>query len=42
MTDYLLEEVTLATNVIMPALEMAQETGKVLEWLKPEGAQWSR
>ncbi len=29
--------VNLATNIIMPALEMAQETGKVLRWLKPEG-----
>ena len=28
----------LATNVIMPALEMAQETGKILRWLKAEGA----
>ncbi len=28
----------MATNIIMPALEMAQETGKVLRWLKPEGA----
>ncbi|MFQ5859853.1 MAG: 2-oxo acid dehydrogenase subunit E2, partial [Anaerolineae bacterium] len=27
----------LATNVIMPALGIAQETGKVLKWLKPEG-----
>ena len=27
----------MATNVIMPALEMAQETGKVLRWLKKEG-----
>ncbi|MGE5265551.1 MAG: 2-oxo acid dehydrogenase subunit E2 [Acidobacteriota bacterium] len=27
----------MATNVIMPALEMAQETGKVLRWLKAEG-----
>ncbi len=31
-------EVVLATNVIMPALEMAQETGKILRWLKLEGA----
>jgi len=29
----------VATNVIMPALGVAQETGKVLRWLKPEGAQ---
>jgi pyruvate dehydrogenase E2 component (dihydrolipoamide acetyltransferase) len=28
----------MATNVILPALGMAQETGKVLEWLKGEGA----
>lgn len=27
----------MATNVIMPALGMAQETGKVLRWLKGEG-----
>jgi pyruvate dehydrogenase E2 component (dihydrolipoamide acetyltransferase) len=27
----------VATNVIMPALGMAQETGKVLRWLKREG-----
>ncbi len=27
----------MATNVIMPALGMAQETGKVLRWLKREG-----
>jgi pyruvate/2-oxoglutarate dehydrogenase complex dihydrolipoamide acyltransferase (E2) component len=26
----------MPTNVIMPALELAQETGKVLRW--PEGA----
>ena len=29
---------TLATNVIMPALEMAQDSGKILRWLKTEGA----
>jgi len=28
----------MPTNVIMPALELAQETGKVLRWLKPPGA----
>ena len=28
----------MPTNVIMPALEMAQETGKVIRWLKPPGA----
>ena len=27
----------MATNVIMPALELAQETGKVLRWLKRPG-----
>ncbi|PYM93505.1 MAG: hypothetical protein DME04_11765 [Candidatus Rokuibacteriota bacterium] len=27
----------MATNVIMPALEMAQETGKVVHWLKRPG-----
>ena len=29
----------MATTVIMPALGMAQETGKVIRWLKTEGAQ---
>ena len=28
----------MPTTVIMPALELAQETGKVLRWLKPPGA----
>ena len=28
----------MATNVIMPALEMAQDSGKILRWLKAEGA----
>jgi pyruvate dehydrogenase E2 component (dihydrolipoyllysine-residue acetyltransferase) len=32
----------VATNVIMPALGMAQETGKVIRWLKTEGAQVAR
>src|SRR5207237_7804785 len=27
----------MPTNVIMPALEMAQETGKVVRWLKSPG-----
>jgi hypothetical protein len=27
----------MQTNVIMPALELAQETGKVLRWLKAPG-----
>jgi pyruvate dehydrogenase E2 component (dihydrolipoamide acetyltransferase) len=32
----------LATDVIMPALGMAQETGKVLRWLKAEGDEVSK
>lgn len=28
---------TMAISVVMPALEMAQETGKVISWLKKEG-----
>ncbi|MGH7306826.1 MAG: biotin/lipoyl-containing protein, partial [Candidatus Rokuibacteriota bacterium] len=27
----------MATNIIMPALELAQETGKVVHWLKRPG-----
>src|SRR6266850_4245248 len=27
----------MATSVVMPALEMAQETGKIIAWLKKEG-----
>jgi pyruvate dehydrogenase E2 component (dihydrolipoamide acetyltransferase) len=27
----------MATSVVMPALEMAQESGKILSWLKKEG-----
>jgi pyruvate dehydrogenase E2 component (dihydrolipoamide acetyltransferase) len=27
----------MATSVVMPALEMAQESGKILAWLKKEG-----
>jgi pyruvate dehydrogenase E2 component (dihydrolipoamide acetyltransferase) len=27
----------MPTTVIMPALELAQETGKVLKWLKSPG-----
>jgi pyruvate dehydrogenase E2 component (dihydrolipoamide acetyltransferase) len=27
----------MPTNVILPALELAQETGKVLRWLKALG-----
>src|SRR5260370_41460959 len=29
----------MATDVILPALGMAQETGKVVRWLKVEGEQ---
>ena len=29
----------MPTNVILPALGMAQDTGKILEWLKAEGEQ---
>ncbi len=32
----------MATNVIMPALGLAQETGKVLRWLKVEGEMISK
>jgi pyruvate dehydrogenase E2 component (dihydrolipoyllysine-residue acetyltransferase) len=28
----------MATNVILPALGMAQDTGKIVQWLKAEGA----
>src|SRR6266567_1855559 len=28
---------TMATNVILPALGMSQDTGKILRWLKAEG-----
>ena len=28
----------MATEVIMPALELAQDTGKLLRWLRPAGA----
>src|SRR5216117_1509938 len=27
----------MAKSVVMPALEMAQETGKIVSWLKKEG-----
>src|SRR6476469_926395 len=27
----------MAVSVVMPALEMAQETGKIVSWLKKEG-----
>src|SRR5690242_7232457 len=29
----------MATNVILPALGMAQDTGKIVRWLKAEGEQ---
>jgi pyruvate dehydrogenase E2 component (dihydrolipoamide acetyltransferase) len=32
----------MATDVIIPALGMAQETGKILRWLQPEGAAVSK
>ncbi len=28
----------MAISIVMPALEMAQETGKLVSWLQPEGA----
>src|SRR5437016_5230981 len=27
----------MATSIVMPALEMAQETGKIVSWVKKEG-----
>src|SRR5271168_3117867 len=30
-------DTTMAISVVMPALEMAQETGKLISWLKKEG-----
>lgn len=32
----------MPTNVVMPALEMAQETGKLIRWLKREGDRVSK
>src|SRR5579871_4761869 len=32
----------MATSVVMPALEMAQETGKIVSWLKKEGESISK
>jgi pyruvate dehydrogenase E2 component (dihydrolipoamide acetyltransferase) len=32
----------MATNVIMPALGIAQETGRIVQWLKTEGQQVSK
>src|SRR6516165_12640427 len=31
------DPLAMAVSVVMPALEMAQETGKLLAWLKKEG-----
>src|SRR5262245_1603866 len=31
------DQSSMATSVVMPALEMAQETGKIVSWLKKEG-----
>jgi pyruvate dehydrogenase E2 component (dihydrolipoyllysine-residue acetyltransferase) len=33
----MLPPITMAISVVMPALEMAQETGKLVAWLKKEG-----
>src|SRR5271168_3440124 len=30
-------DTSMAISVVMPALEMAQETGKLISWLKKEG-----
>src|ERR1051326_2821022 len=32
----------MATSVVMPALEMAQETGKIVSWVKKEGESVSK
>jgi pyruvate dehydrogenase E2 component (dihydrolipoamide acetyltransferase) len=32
----------MATEVILPALGMAQDTGKIVRWLKAQGAQVTR
>jgi pyruvate dehydrogenase E2 component (dihydrolipoamide acetyltransferase) len=32
----------MATSVVMPALEMAQETGKIVSWVKKEGERVSK
>src|SRR5262245_54625071 len=32
----------MATSVVMPALEMAQETGKIVSWVKKEGDKVSK
>src|SRR5581483_4548956 len=34
-----LQETMMATNVILPALGMSQDTGKIVHWLKAEGEQ---
>jgi pyruvate dehydrogenase E2 component (dihydrolipoamide acetyltransferase) len=36
-TSYERVQLTMAFSVVMPALEMAQETGKLVSWLKKEG-----
>src|SRR5712691_3639577 len=36
---YLYRRSTMATDVILPALGMSQDTGKILQWLKGEGEQ---
>jgi pyruvate dehydrogenase E2 component (dihydrolipoamide acetyltransferase) len=33
----MLSQLTMAISVVMPALEMGQETGKLVSWLKKEG-----
>ena len=40
LSDFsLTKEILMAISVVMPALEMAQETGKLLAWRKNEGDQ---
>src|SRR5712691_6326194 len=36
---YLYRRSTMATHVILPALGMSQDTGKIVQWLKAEGEQ---
>src|SRR6266699_4117885 len=36
---YIIRRRTMATDVILPALGMSQDTGKILQWLKAEGEQ---
>jgi biotin carboxyl carrier protein len=35
--EFCMVNLTMAISVVMPALEMAQETGKLISWLKKEG-----